>query len=154
MEFQETGYQEVQHSAWVWLLFPVSAFQVSAPMLIKMPTSTAAALFAAGILVMLLAFSFAKLSVYDTGFGLRVQFGPLQIFGTEVDYQQIRSIARERTSLLDGWGLRRCRGGWLYNVWGFDCIKVQLDEKVVRIGTQRPEELLQFLEEQAARAKT
>lgn len=42
-----------------------------------------------------------------------------------------------------GWGIRLTPRGWLYNVSGFSAVEVTLDGgRRVRIGTDRPEDLL------------
>ena len=47
----------------------------------------------------------------------------------------------------NGFGIRKIRGGWLYNVSGFDAIEIQLkNERKYRIGTIQPKELLAAVE--------
>ena len=47
----------------------------------------------------------------------------------------------------NGFGIRKIRGGWLYNVSGFDAIEIQLkNERKYRIGTNQPKELLAVVE--------
>ena len=47
----------------------------------------------------------------------------------------------------NGFGIRKIRGGWLYNVSGFDAIEIQLkNERKYRIGTNQPKELLAAVE--------
>ena len=47
----------------------------------------------------------------------------------------------------NGFGIRKIRGGWLYNVSGFDAIEIQLkNERKYRIGTNQPKELLATVE--------
>ena len=55
----------------------------------------------------------------------------------------IRSVRIARNRWYNGWGIRKIRGGWLYNVSGFDAIEIQLkNERKYRIGTNQPKELL------------
>ena len=55
------------------------------------------------------------------------------------------SIVQKRW--YNGFGIRKIRGGWLYNVSGFDAIEIQLkNERKYRIGTNEPKELLAALE--------
>ena len=139
------NYHEVQRSWWTWIIFGVVLIQVGVPLLTPMPQGAAVAMMISAGVLTVLAFCFAKLTVSDTGSSLRVQFGPLPLLGTEIPYDEILEIERDRSMLIDGWGLKPVRGGWLWNVWGFDCIKVVTEKKIVRIGTQRPDELLDFL---------
>ena len=55
------------------------------------------------------------------------------------------SIVQDRW--YNGFGFRKIRGGWLYNVSGFDAIEIQLkNERKYRIGTNQPKELLAAVE--------
>ena len=59
----------------------------------------------------------------------------------------IRSVRIARNRWYNGWGIRKIRGGWLYNVSGFDAIEIQLkNERKYRIGTDQPEKLLAAVE--------
>ena len=59
----------------------------------------------------------------------------------------IRSVRIARNRWYNGWGIRKIRGGWLYNVSGFDAIEIQLkNERKYRIGTNQPKELLAAVE--------
>lgn len=50
------------------------------------------------------------------------------------------------TTLLQGWGIHRTSGGWLYNVSGFQAVEFELrDGKRFRLGTDEPEALVQAL---------
>jgi hypothetical protein len=47
---------------------------------------------------------------------------------------------------LDGWGIHySIQGGWLWNLWGRDCIVVHLKNGVLRIGTDDADNLSVFL---------
>jgi hypothetical protein len=51
------------------------------------------------------------------------------------------SIVRNRW--YNGWGIKRFRGGWLYNVSGFDAVELELaNGSKARLGTDKPQELL------------
>ncbi len=53
-----------------------------------------------------------------------------------------------RNSWWYGWGVRKVPGGWMYNVWGYDAIELELASgKVFRIGTDDPDGLLAALTE-------
>ena len=59
----------------------------------------------------------------------------------------IRSARTVRNRWYNGWGIRMIRGGWLYNVSGFDAIEIQLkNERKYRIGTDQPKKLLAAVE--------
>ena len=59
----------------------------------------------------------------------------------------IRSVRIVRNRWYNGFGIRKIRGGWLYNVSGFDAIEIQLkNERKYRIGTDQPKKLLAAVE--------
>jgi hypothetical protein len=67
-----------------------------------------------------------------------------------VPYQEIEAVEVGRTLLLDGWGIHHSvRGGWVWNLWGRDCVVVRLRGGVLRIGTDDAENLACFLQEKA-----
>ena len=56
---------------------------------------------------------------------------------------EIESFCEVKSSWLHGWGIRnfilRGRGGWLYNVSGFDAVEFKMrNGKYDRIGTDDP----------------
>ena len=92
------------------------------------------------------ALCFGSLTVRDEGEHLAARFGPLPVFWTRVKYSDITSAEPDRSILIDGWGMHYIPGrGRIYNVWGFDCVKLQLGKKVVRIGTDDVTGLVEFL---------
>ena len=92
--------------------------------------------------------SFAHLTVRDEGGCLAVRFGPLPLFSRRIPYAGVTSVEAARSTLLDGWGIHWLPGrGWIYNLWGFDCVRMRCDGKTLRIGTDDVEGLLSFLRE-------
>lgn len=77
---------------------------------------------AAGVVV--LAFAFATLTVSDAGDRLAVRFGPLPLFRKTIPYADIAAASRERSTILAGWGIHWTRQGWLWNIGGFDCVRI------------------------------
>ncbi|MBK7403704.1 MAG: hypothetical protein IPJ41_03480 [Phycisphaerales bacterium] len=103
-------------------------------------------LLSASAAFLLLAASFAHLRISDRGEFLSARFGPLPVFGTRVRYASITSIERGRSSWIDGWGIHFIPGrGWTFNLWGWDCVVLRCGERIVRLGTDDPEGLEQFL---------
>jgi hypothetical protein len=101
-----------------------------------------------GLLIALLAPAFHHLTVADQGDRLAIRFGPVPLFGRAVQYAAITGVEVGRTLILDGWGIHySIRGGWVWNLWGRDCVVVHLKNGgVVRIGTDDAENLAGFLE--------
>ena len=99
-----------------------------------------------GLLMFVLAASFHHLSVVDQGDELAIRFGPIPLFRKTVPYNEIQSVETGRTLLLDGWGIHMSiRGGWVWNLWGLDCVIVHLRKSTLRIGTDDAENLAAFL---------
>jgi len=99
------------------------------------------------LLMWILAFSFHHLTIEDEGDRLAIGFGPLPLFSKRIAYVRIQAVEAGRTSLLDGWGIHYTPGRrWTYNIWGLGCVKLTLDAKTVRIGSDDVENLLAFLQ--------
>lgn len=99
-----------------------------------------------GSLILILAASFHYLIVEDEGDRLSVSFGPVQLFRRTIPYANIVSVEIGRTTLLDGWGIHMSfRGGWVWNLWGRDCVVLRLRKGILRVGTDDPDQLVAFL---------
>ena len=109
-------------------------------------------LYGLAVLFEILAFSFLYLNLRDEGDRLEVRFGPIQMpfCHTTILYDEITSFEAARSTLMDGWGLHwNPTHGWIYNIWGYDCVKIMRGEKAVRIGTNDLEGLLALLAQKA-----
>jgi hypothetical protein len=58
---------------------------------------------------------------------------------------EIKSCTSIKNNIINGWGIRRILGGWLYNVSGFQAIELQFknENKIIRIGTDKPNEVVE-----------
>jgi hypothetical protein len=101
-----------------------------------------------GLLMLVIAASFHHLTVEDQGDVLSVRFGPIPLFRKTVQYSDIVSAEVGRTLLLDGLGIHMSiRGGWVWNIWGRDCVVVHFrNGGTLRIGTDDAEILAGFLQ--------
>lgn len=117
------------------------------------PTITLA-LAAGGAITAVIASAFHHLTVEDQGNRLAVRFGPmpLPMFRMTIRYDDIDKVDVGRTLILDGWGIHHSiRGGWVWNLWGRDCVVVhRKNGGVLRIGTDDTENLARFLESKIA----
>lgn len=105
----------------------------------------------AGLLFVLLAPAFHHLRVVDQGDVLAIRFGPIPLFHRTVRYADIAEVEVGRTRLLDGWGIHMgTRGGWVWNLWGRDCVVLRLKKSVLTIGTDDANELAGFLKNRAS----
>lgn len=101
----------------------------------------------AAALIFLFTQSFHYLTVRDEGDALAVRFGPLPLLRTRIPYARITAVEPGRTSLIDGWGVHWIPGrGWTYNIWGFDCVKISMGNRVIRVGSDDVENLVAFLQ--------
>ncbi len=100
----------------------------------------------AGVLLVLVGLAFHHLTVEDEGDRLAIRFGPLPFLETSVRYADIQQIEVGRTTFLDGWGIhRRPRHGWLWNLWGWDCVVILRRRGVLRVGSDEANILAEFL---------
>ena len=105
----------------------------------------------AACLMVLAGWCFKTLTVRDEGEHLAVRFGSLRVFRTCIPYAQMIAVETARSSVIDGWGVHWMPGkGWIYNLWGFDCVRINLGRKKVRIGTDDPQGLTEFLKTKIA----
>jgi len=100
-------------------------------------------------LVVILA-TFGALTVTVDAERVRIRFG-LGLVQRSWPFRRIRSVRAVRSSPLYGWGIRKIRGGWLYNVSGLQAVELELnDGQKVRIGTDEPGELVRVIESMEA----
>ena len=101
----------------------------------------------AGLVNLVLAAAFHHLTVADEGETLAIRVGPLPLFRTAIRYDDIRRVELGRTTLLDGLGIHlSLRGGWVWNLWGRDCVVLHLrNGGVFRIGSDDCENLAGFI---------
>ena len=101
-----------------------------------------------GVLMFILAASIHHLTVADLGNELAIRFGPIPLLRKTVPYNEIKSVEIGRTLLLDGWGIHMSiRGGWVWNLWGRDCVVLHFrNGGTLRIGTDDAENLSTFLQ--------
>lgn len=76
------------------------------------------------IVCIVLSFAHRYLAVCDGGDRLAVRFGPLPLFKKTIPYAEITAVEQDRSSFLAGWGIHWTRKGWLWNIGGFDCVRI------------------------------
>lgn len=141
-----SAYHHTQKGPWSYLLYAIGAAELVAAWFLRQPPGLSLTLTASGLLLVVLGACFMQLTVADAGPALLVQFGPLPLFRKRMPYADIRSVERGRTTLLDGWGIHlSARGGWVWNIWGRDCVVVR-HRGTTRIGTDDAPALVAFLQ--------
>ncbi|MCH9655034.1 MAG: hypothetical protein K0U86_18875 [Planctomycetes bacterium] len=99
-----------------------------------------------GLITSVIAASFHHLTVEDEIDRLRIRFGPLPLFQRTILYENMLSVEVDRTTILEGWGIHLSpRGGWVWNLWGRDCIVLKLKKGTLRVGTDDVENLAAFV---------
>ena len=139
------SYFHVQKSPLCLLIYLMTAVAWAIAIMLRDSSACLAPLIG-GAFGLVVAMSFHHLRVADAGEILRINFGPIPLFQRQVRFELIRSAEPGRTLLLDGWGIHMSvRGGWVWNIWGRDCVVVHLERGTLRIGTDDAENLAAFL---------
>lgn len=98
------------------------------------------------VTLILVALMFQRLTVRDEGDRLALRYGPLPVFRKLIRYSDITSVKPGRSSIIDGWGIHWIPGrGFTYNLWGFDCAKLIVQGRIVRVGSDDVKNLVAFL---------
>ncbi len=98
------------------------------------------------LLLVVAAWIFQCMTVRDEGDRVAICYSPLEIPLKRILYSQIRSVQTSRSKILDGWGIHWIPGrGTTYNVWGFDCVELQVGNRLIRIGSDDVDNLATFL---------
>jgi hypothetical protein len=155
-------YDHTQRGYFHWLLYFVAVLCVIAGVVASVGRATRnepavlviCVCIAVVALECVLAASFHYLRIRDAGDRLLLRFGPLPLLRGSVEYKSIATVEADRSSIIDGWGIHWLPGrGWTYNIWGFDCVLVTLDDgTTMRIGSDDAENLLEFLKVKMRRA--
>ena len=139
-------YEHTQRSPWFWVLPTLGALSLTLTWSVSRQTLPVLIFAGVGITFLGAGLCFGSLTVRDEGQWLDVRFGPLPLFGTKIAYSTITGVEAARSGALDGWGIHWVLGrGVIYNLGGFDCARIQMGKKIVRVGTDDVEGLLSFL---------
>jgi hypothetical protein len=141
------AYRHTQMAPLGTILYGVAAVLFTAAWALR-PLPWLAALFLGlGVLLAVLGSSVQWLTVADEGDRLSVRFGPLPLFRTSVRYEDIHEVALGRARFWEGWGIHYSPwGGWVWHLWGPDCVLIRTARGALRIGTDDPKGLTRFLD--------
>ncbi len=147
-------YEHTQKAPFYLLLVGIASGMLAGVWFMPEPVSQLSLAVGGGVTA-ILAMAFRQLTVRDEGDGLLVCFGPLALFRRRVGYAEIERVEQTRSSWLDGWGIHMSpSGGWIWNLWGFDCVDVYLTRgRKLRIGTDDARELTAYLRQHVEPAK-
>jgi hypothetical protein len=143
-----TTYRHTQRSPLCLLLYVVGIVILASAWSVRHEPVVSWVLAASGASVLLLAPSFHHLRVEDRRDRLAIRFGPLPIFRRSIEYGEIETAQIGRTTFLDGWGIHwSLRGGWVWNIWGRDCVVIRFrDGGRLLVGTDDVDRLHRFLQ--------
>jgi hypothetical protein len=140
-------YEHTQRSPWMAILGVLAVVALTSAILVW-GEPEAFAFLALAAVIAIVSLMIGTLTVFDAGEHLQMRYGPLPLMHWKVRYDKIRSVEASRSTLLDGWGIHWVPGrGWTVNLWGFECVLVELEGgRQLRIGTDDVEGLVAFLE--------
>ena len=145
-------YQHTQHGRLHFILIGVTVLllALAAPQAGVEPAIAGGLLMAAAFSTALAAM-FARLTVTEEADHIRITFGPLSLLSRKVRFADIKDASVSRSSLIDGWGIHWViRRGWIWNVWGFDCVKIEFtDGRRLRVGSDDAKRLAALLRERS-----
>jgi hypothetical protein len=103
------------------------------------------------VIIGLVTLVFSSLRVIVTTELLEISFGP-GFIKRRWPVADIEATALIRTSVANGWGIRRRDGSMLYNVSGFDAVAITLKEgRLVMVGSDDAAQLKRAIEGARAR---
>jgi hypothetical protein len=147
MMTKTSGYQHTQWGPLCLLIYAIAGVYFVIALVLRNEPPMLWIMLPLGVLMLLLAASFHQLTVKDHDDRLLISFGPIPLFRRTVRYDDIEKAEIGRTLILDGWGIHySIRGGWVWNLWGRDCVVLHLRKGVLRIGTDDAENLAGFLQ--------
>ena len=94
-----------------------------------------------------LALAFRWLETTEEEDHLLVRFGPLPSLRKRVRYEGVRGVTRDRSLLIEGWGVHLGPRGWIWNLWGREVVELEREGGRLRIGTDDPEGLIAHFRE-------
>ncbi len=136
---------EYRHTQWGYTVLPTFLlFAVVIPFTATDDETTVAimtAMIAFVVVLIAIVLLFSRLEVTVSDGRIVAAFG----FGRphrEIQLSDVVAVRQVRNTWIQGWGIRKITGGWMYNVWGLDAVEVELSsDTVFRIGTDDPENL-------------
>jgi len=137
-------YEHVQYGYWGagTLVFVLIMGAITLPEAFASSTVGGWALTASLVVIFAITALFSKLTVRIEDTLLTASFGrgwPQRV----IDLSDVATAAAVRNTWIQGWGIRKISGGWMYNVWGLDAIEFTTKSgTLVRIGTNDVDDLL------------
>ncbi|PQO26464.1 hypothetical protein [Blastopirellula marina] len=141
-----SSYRHKQYAPLCWLVAATSIPAFVAAWALRGDPVGFLVIAAAGLLLLVLSASCWYLQIADDEDSLLVSFGPIPILRRRIRYDRIQAAHVSQTTVLDGWGIHwSMRGGWVWNIWGWDCVEIELEKGKVIVGTDDAENLAAFV---------
>ena len=144
-----TMYRHTQRGPWSFVIYAIAASALIAAFIAKDNLARATPFLIAAFALGFAGACFHHLTVEDEADRLKIRFGPLPLFRRSIHYEDIQNVVVSRTRFFDGWGIHySIRGGWVWNIWGRDCVLIELPRgRKLWLGTDDAEELCRFLQQ-------
>lgn len=140
-------YRHTQAGHFGLLIWPIVALQLALAWFFRDQLWLSVLMVVIACVVATVALSFRTLTIQDEGDFVGICYGPLPLAYKRIAYDSIDSVMQSQTRWIDGWGIHWVPSrGWTYNIWGYDCIELQVGKRTVRLGTDDPEGLLAMLQ--------
>lgn len=94
--------------------------------------------------------SFQHLTIFDEGVGLKIKFGPLSLYRTKILYSDIQKVEIGEYPFI---GAPR-HGGRMLGLWGSKYVAIQLQKSQIKIGTDDPANLADFLQNKSNQCRS
>jgi hypothetical protein len=134
-------YSHTQAGTLMLVILPIGALALAVAAFTLPVMAARGALWAAAILLVILAWLFSSLTVEVTEDEIRWRFGP-GLIRFRLPRSDIESSRVVRNSWLNGFGIRMRPGFRLYNVSGLDAVELRLKSgDIRRLGSDDAEQL-------------
>lgn len=139
-------YREIQSGAWMVVLLIIALLIII--LLSGKSENITSNNFKTAVLAsfVLLGVLFYRLKTEISEDSIVISFG-IGLIKKRIALNSISSVKVVRNHWIYGWGIRFIWKGWMWNIWGLNAVELNLKGKksVFRIGSQRPDELCDFI---------
>lgn len=103
--------------------------------------------------LMICTILFSSLTVIVNNNSIEIKFGS-GLIRKKFRFEEIESCTVVKNRWWYGWGIRKIPKGWLFNISGLDAVELLMrNGKVYRIGTDEPQELIEFIQKKLNKGK-
>ena len=100
-----------------------------------------------GAMMTVTTFLFHSLNVRLDSECIRLRFG-IGLVRKKFKLSEVDEVSPSRSSWFNGWGIKKIRHGWLFNVSGFETVELKMKNgRRYLIGTDEPKKLATAIQE-------